>query len=156
MNLNHLAITMALSACVAWPQTAPKVVFVCEHGAAKSVMAAAEFRRMAKEKGLTVDVVSRGTVPDAEIPAAIRNGLMSDGMDIGAAKPVKVSAQDLAGATKIVSFGPDLAEWLPKGSKTLDWSATPSPGKDYRAAREYIVKQLEPLVADLEKAKRGK
>ena len=35
----------------------PKVVFVCEHGAAKSVIAAAEFKRLAKEKGLAVEVI---------------------------------------------------------------------------------------------------
>ena len=130
----------------------PKVVFVCEHGSAKSVIAAAEFERMAKERGVAVQVVSRGTNPDAEIGPAIRQGLHADGIDVGAAaKPIKVSAKDLEGAAKVVSFGPDLAERLPKGAKAADWSATPSPGKDYRAARDYIVKRMESLLAELPK-----
>lgn len=130
---------------------ATKVVFVCEHGAAKSIIAAAEFERMAKERGLSVIAISRGTTPDAEIGAAVRQGLQSDGIDLGPAKPVKLSAKDMANASKIVSFGPDLAEWLPKDAKALDWSATPSPSENYLAARLYIVKQLEALIAELEK-----
>ena len=56
-------------------QTPTKVVFVCEHGAAKSIIAAAEFARLAKQSGLVVEAVSRGTVPDAEIGAKVRKGL---------------------------------------------------------------------------------
>ena len=129
----------------------PKVVFVCEHGAAKSVIAAAEFERLAKQRGIAVRVISRGTSPDAEIGAPVRQGLHADGIDLAAAaKPVKVSAQDLEGAAKVVTFGPDLSEWLPKGAKAVDWSATPSPGKDYAVAREYVMKRLEALLRELE------
>ena len=131
-------------------QTPPrKVVFVCEHGAAKSIIAKAEFERLAKEKGIAVEVVSRGTTPDAEIAAGVRKGLLADGTDLGSAKPVKISAKDLKGAAAVVTFGPDLAEWMPKGMKALDWSAAPSPGKDYREARDYIRKQVEGLVGEL-------
>lgn len=47
----------------------PMIVFVCEHGSAKSVIAASEFERMAKKEGLAVNILARGTNPDAEIPA---------------------------------------------------------------------------------------
>jgi hypothetical protein len=66
-------------------------------------------------------------------------------------KPTKVSEKDLRGATKIVSFGPDLGQWLPDGATVMDWSATPSVSEDYRAARECIRKQLELLVKELKK-----
>lgn len=133
-------------------QTQPKkIVFVCEHGAAKSIMAKAEFERLAKEKGIEVEVVSRGTTPDAEIAPGVRKGLLADGTDLGLAKPVKISAKDLEGAAAVVTFGPNLTEWMPKGVKTLDWSATPSPSKDYREARDYIRKQVEALVGEIKK-----
>jgi protein-tyrosine-phosphatase len=160
-----VAVTLLVGAQCIWGQqpsrtsdkvTATKVVFVCEHGAAKSIIAAAEFERMAKEKGLSVIAVSRGTTPDAEIGAAVRQGLLSDGINIGSAKPVKISANDLDDASKVVSFGPDLMEWLPKGAKAADWSATPSPSENYQAARLYIVKQLESLIVELEKASKAK
>jgi arsenate reductase (thioredoxin) len=151
-----------LSVCLAvlapaWGQTVksaeakPTVVFVCEHGSAKSVIAAAEFSRMAKENGLDVNILARGTNPDPEIPKLVRDRLKADGHDIGALKPAMVSESDLKGAVKIVSFGPDLKPWLAEPAAVADWSATPSVGKDYGAARDYIRKQLEALVKELRK-----
>jgi protein-tyrosine-phosphatase len=127
------------------------VVFVCEHGSAKSVIAASEFTRMAKEQGLAVNILARGTNPDADIPALVRDGLKADGHDVGGMKPTKVSEKDLKGATKIVSFGPDLKPLLAGVAVVSDWSATPSVSDDYRAARDYIRQQLEILLKDLRK-----
>jgi len=127
----------------------PTVVFVCEHGSAKSVIAAMEFERMAKEKGLNLNILTRGTKPDAEVPKIVRDGLKADGYDVGNLKPTKVSQRDLKGAVKIVTFGPDLRPWLDGGSAAVsDWSATPSVSEDYRAAREYIRQQLQVLLKD--------
>jgi hypothetical protein len=64
-------------------------------------------------------------------------------------KPTKVSENDLKNAAKIVSFGPDLEPLLTEGATVADWSATPSVSEDYRAARDYIRKQLETLVKEL-------
>ncbi len=147
-----LAITIPCAAQQSKAAARQKVVFVCEHGAAKSVMAAAEFERLAKQKGVAFEIISRGTIPDAEVAAPIRQHLLADGMDIGTAKPAKVSAKDLEGATTVVTFGPNLTSLMPKGTNLLDWSATPSPSKDYRVAREYIVKQLGTLVETMQKA----
>lgn len=147
-----LPVILATVAIALGQQAQPKkVVFVCEHGAAKSIMAKAEFERLAREKGIEVQAVSRGTVPDAEIAPGVRKGLLADGTDLGSAKPVKISAKDLDGAAAVVTFGPDLTEWNPKSVKTLNWSATPSPSKDYREARDYIRKQVEALVGEIKK-----
>jgi protein-tyrosine-phosphatase len=129
----------------------PTVVFVCEHGSAKSVIAAMEFQRMVKQSELEVNVLTRGTNPDADIPKLVRDGLRADGLDVGTLKPTKLSEKDLAGAIKIVSFGPDLKPWLPTGATVTDWSAGPSVNTDYHAAQEYIKKQLELLIKDLKK-----
>src|SRR5713101_8743716 len=99
--------------------TKPTVVFVCEHGSAKSIIAAVEFERMAKEKGLDLNILARGTNPDAEIPRLVRDGLKADGYDAGSLKPTKVSGKDLKGAARIVSFGPDLKPWLADGAAVL-------------------------------------
>jgi arsenate reductase len=133
------------------PAIKPTVVFVCEHGSAKSIIAAAEFERMAKEKGLNLNILARGTNPDAEIPKLVRDGLKAEGFDVGTLKPTKVSEKDLKGAAKIVSFGPDLKQWLRDGATTSDWSATPSLSEDYPKAREYIRRQLEILLKDFDK-----
>src|SRR5215207_1472346 len=44
----------------------PRVLFVCLHGAAKSVVGAAHFRRLAAARGLDIDAVAAGTEPDDE------------------------------------------------------------------------------------------
>jgi arsenate reductase (thioredoxin) len=133
------------------PDAKPTVVFVCEHGSAKSIIAAAEFERMAKEKGLDLNILARGTNPDPEIPKLVRDGLKADGFHVGNQKPIKVSQKDLKGAAKIVSFGPDLKPWLADGTAVLDWSATPSLNADYRIAHDYIRRQLEILLRDFKK-----
>ena len=106
---------------------------------------------MSKERGLDLNILARGANPDAEIPKLVRDGLKADGYDIGDLKPTKVSEKDLKGAAKIVSFGPDLSQWLPRGATVADWSATPSVGEDYRKAREYIRQQIEILLKDFKK-----
>src|SRR6266478_4928974 len=131
--------------------TKPTIVFVCEHGSAKSIIAAAEFERMAKEKGLDLNILARGTNPDPEIPKLVRDGLKADGFDVGNQKPIKVSQKDLKGAAKIVSFGPDLKPWLADGTAVLDWSARPSLNENYRTAHDYIRRQLEILLKDFKK-----
>ncbi len=111
--------------------TKPTIVFVCEHGSAKSIIAAVEFERMAIEKGLDLNIIARGTNPDAEIPKVVRDGLKSGGYDAGSLKPAKVSEKDLKGAARIVSFGPDLKPWLLQkmrisGDKCCMTSGSPS------------------------------
>ena len=47
------------------------VLFVCLHGAAKSVLAAADFERLAAERGLAITADSAGTEPDPEIAPGV-------------------------------------------------------------------------------------
>ena len=59
-----------------------KVLFVCLHGSAKSVIAAEHFRRRAVAADLDIEVTSAGVEPDAEIPPHVIRGLADDGFDI--------------------------------------------------------------------------
>src|SRR5262249_33615945 len=70
------------------PQT---IVFVCEHGSAKSVIAAAHFNRLASEKGLPYRAIARGINPDDKIPATVSNGLAADGLTVLGWQPTRVS-----------------------------------------------------------------
>src|SRR5690348_7588469 len=77
------------------PQTTPAtrpptVLFMCPHGAAKSVLASAYFQRAAKERGLNVRVESAGTEPDPAVSAAVAAHLTKHGYAIPIATPVKV------------------------------------------------------------------
>jgi arsenate reductase len=133
---------------------ASKIVFVCEHGAAKSVIAAKELEKLARERGISLQAVSRGSTPDPEIPAAVRDGLKADGIDIGMMKPVRVKAEDLRDATMVITFGPDLSAIADSKIKIEDWSATPTVTGNFEAARDYIVKRLQTLLDQMAAAKR--
>src|SRR5689334_5398102 len=100
----------------------PKIVFVCEHGAAKSVIAAKELEKMAHERGISIQTVSRGKTPDPEIPATVRTGLKADGIEIGTMKPVQVKPEDLRDAARVISFGPDLSALTGQTLSVEDWS----------------------------------
>ena len=52
-----------------------RVLFVCLHGAAKSVVAAAHFRRLAAARGLSMTAVAAGTEPDAELAPGCGQGV---------------------------------------------------------------------------------
>src|SRR5260370_21135331 len=76
------------------PETPAKVVFVCEHGSAKSVIAAAHFERLAREEGLLFEVVARGTTPDSEIPAGVPNRLQAPRVPLRGFKTAAVKPRD--------------------------------------------------------------
>ena len=46
----------------------PTILFVCEHGAGRSAIAAAFFNKMAKEKKLNYEAIFRGIHPDSSFP----------------------------------------------------------------------------------------
>ena len=131
----------------------PKVVFVCEHGAAKSVIAAKELEKLARERGISIQAISRGTTPDPDIPLHVRTGLKADGIEIGTMKPVQVKPEDLRDAARVISFGPDLSS-VAGQMRVEDWSATPDVSANFPAARDYIVKRLQTLLDQIAEAKR--
>ena len=103
-----------------------RVLFVCLHGAAKSVVAAAHFRRLAATRGLDVEAVAAGVEPDAGLtPAAITG---------------------LGAATRVVSFG---CEVDAGPTPTERWDDVPAVSGGYAAARDRITAHVEQLVAEL-------
>jgi protein-tyrosine-phosphatase len=126
------------------------VVFVCEHGAAKSVIAAAHFNRLAMERGLPFRAISRGTKPDDVVAAGVRSGLASDGIDVSSWRPTAVSDQEIRQAAQVVSLATDLPATKPfvKG-KLLEWNDIPLVSENYDAARTAIVERVRKLLDSL-------
>jgi protein-tyrosine-phosphatase len=124
----------------------PRVLFVCLHGAAKSVIGAAHFRRLAAARGLALDAVAAGTEPDAELAPGAVKGLAADGLRATPSRPRPVTLYDLASASRIVSFGCDVAP--AKGQRVDQWEV-PAVSDGYAAARDRIVAQVERLVSEL-------
>ncbi|HYZ86806.1 MAG TPA: hypothetical protein VE621_20490, partial [Bryobacteraceae bacterium] len=129
-------------------QTATKshdVVFVCEHGAAKSVIAAAHFNQLARERGLNLRAVARGTNPDPEVAPKVVAGLRSEGLKEITAKPQLVSERDTSDARRVVTLGCK----LPHKAQATDWNNIPSPSADYSAASSAIKDHVQALLNEL-------
>ena len=125
-----------------------RVVFVCEHGSAKSVVAAAHFNRLARERHVEIQAVSRGTSPDAEIAPGAARGLESDGLAWVGERPTLLTHDDVGAAARVVTFCP-LPDWFDGSAPVETWEGIPAVSEDYGTARDAILGQLEHLVDDL-------
>jgi arsenate reductase (thioredoxin) len=129
-----------------------KVVFVCEHGAAKSVIAAAYFNKMAKERNLDYEAVCRGNVPDSTVSQSAKEGLTQDAILDVSVQPTKLSALDTIGTERIILFTklpPDFNTKI----ETEDWSGIKNIDADYKQRRDAIVKNINTLLDTLSKQK---
>jgi arsenate reductase (thioredoxin) len=129
---------------------APLVLFVCRHGAAKSVLAAAELDRLAKVAGVRVDVRAAGIEPDETIAPAVLAVLPGDARR-NMPRPRTVTANDVAEASRTITFDIAASD-LPGLPSAWDrWDGLPSAGDDpvgYIAALTPHVEALVHRLAD--------
>jgi len=126
--------------------TQQKVLFVCLHGAAKSVLAAADFERLAKERRLPIVAESAGTEPDPEIAPKVLATLKAEGVDLTGEKPRLVTREMVAGATRVVAFGCALGASAPEDGKVEQWEDVPNVSDGLPAARAVIRAHVERLL----------
>jgi arsenate reductase len=125
------------------------ILFLCPHNAAKSVIAAAYFARLARERGLDYQAASAGTSPDAAPSPAVVAMLREEGIDVGGYRPRRVTAEDLTSAHRVISLGCDPAD-LDGGDVRVDrWDDVPPASQDLGASRAAIERHLDLLVDEL-------
>ena len=122
-----------------------RIVFVCEHGAAKSVMAAVYFNKLAKEMGMDVHAIARGTHPDSELSPQALQGLAEEGLAPENSVPQKLTAADLESALGVVSFCELPPEYQPK-AVVERWENVPPVNEDYAKARQVIVEHIHQML----------
>ena len=132
----------------------PTILFMCPHGAAKSVLASAYFRQAAKARGLDVRVESAGTEPDPDIAPIVANHLKKNGYDVPAAPPRRATASDMAAADVVVSIGCNLEGLPPPRGTLLRWDDVPAPSEDFAKADQRIRERVMELVDELVKKQR--
>ena len=149
-NAALLAVLMIATHSIG--QTAPQtILFVCEHGAAKSVVAAAHFNKLAAERGLPFRAISRGTAPDPAVPARISEGLAGEGLTVSRSyTPSLVTAGDVKGAARVITFDVSLPTPL-AGAAVTSWDGLPAFSDAYRPASEAIAGKVDALLRELEK-----
>jgi arsenate reductase len=149
--MKHLIIItfMALSTIPGNGQT-KKVIFVCEHGAGKSVVAAAYFNKIAKDRNLDWEASCRGTNPDEEVSAPTKEGLRSDNLLDPKLSPQKLAQGDTSNIEKIILFT-KLPDDFKTTIKNEDWSSLPNIDAKYEVRRDVLIKKINEFFDSLEK-----
>src|SRR3954462_1885795 len=138
------AVGLALTLQSTAPRT-PSIVFVCEHSAAKSVVATAYFNKLAAERGLPFRATFRGTSPQDELSVRAVAGLKADGLAVPSGKPSAITDADVAGATHIFAIGCNFPDKAQRSGKAADWSDVPD-DQGYPPMRDAIVRHVTELL----------
>ncbi len=125
-----------------------KVLFVCLHGSAKSLIAAEYFNGLAAARGVGARATSAGTEPDDLIPRRVVQGMRADGIDVEGCRPRRPTPADVDGAAAVVTFGCDLGELVSRAARIERWDDVPAVSEDFTRARDVIVSRVAALLED--------
>jgi protein-tyrosine-phosphatase len=124
------------------------IIFVCEHGAAKSVLAATYFDKIARELGLDFWAIARGAHPDPAVSPLTISGLVQDGLEPIESMPQKLTEADMQSARRVISFC-ELPEEFQQSSLVEYWEDVSPVSENYERARDAIVDRIRQLIATL-------
>jgi protein-tyrosine-phosphatase len=129
---------------------AASVVFVCEHGNVKSLIAMQWFNRLAAQRQLSVRAISRGLTPENPVPPPIRARLKDDGFDVSRFEARPLTPGDLEGATRLVVIGADVPPWARRAGLPVEtWTDIPPASESYAASRDALKERMAALLAKL-------
>ena len=149
------AVTLTLGCSVSETYAQPhdsQVLFVCEHGNVKSLMAASYFNQLAQERRLPFRAVSRGIAPDSTtVPLTIIQGLRGDGFDVSSFHPSAVRVSDISASQRVITIGTALPTDAKAAAqpKIEQWNDVPPASVDYAAARDSLKSHIKKLVEQL-------
>jgi arsenate reductase len=128
-----------------------QVLFICEHGNVKSLMAASYFNQLSAERKLPLRAVSRGVSPDStSVPPAIVAGLHAEGIEVSDYRPVALGSSDASQSHHVVTIGTDLPHSTQPAKATAErWNDVPAASTNYAAARDSIRAHVKDLIERL-------
>jgi protein-tyrosine-phosphatase len=121
------------------------VLFVCEHGAAKSILAAAYFNKLASERGSDLRAIARGTNPDGQLSQHTITGLGNDGLQPAETTPQKLTEVDLQNTQRVITFC-DLPVEYQQPAVVEHWQNIPPVSENYEKARDIIIERIRHLL----------
>ncbi len=131
------------------------VVFVCEHGAGRSVIASAYFNKLVQEQQLNYQAVFRGLQPDSTLSADTKTGLAKDGFVVpNDWQPKALSNQDIERASQVVTLNCNVSGESTTSKPVQKWSEIPSITGNYEVARDSIYVKVKAYVAELKKSQK--
>jgi arsenate reductase len=126
------------------------ILFVCSYGGAKSVMAAAYFNQLARERGLDLLAgAAAAEVPYDAVPTPVADHLQREGFDVRAYKPHRVAAGEIAAAARIITIDCNVA--AAEGATGVErWDDVPQASVDLDGSAAAIRRHVEALVEELD------
>lgn len=120
------------------------ILFLCQHGGAKSVIAVSHFNRLAAERGLPF-VADAAAVEDPydAVPVPVADHLQRDGFDVRAFKPHHVAPGEISSAARVVTIGCDVPEAHER------WDDVPAASEDLEGSVAAIRRHVEGLAEAL-------
>jgi arsenate reductase (thioredoxin) len=118
------------------------VLFLCPHGAAKSVLAAALFEHMAVEHGLPLRAMCAGTEPDPEVAPHVRSLLEREGLPLPLDRPQLVTEAMVEAAAWVISLGCARGELPGTPHRWGLWDDVPPPSQDLQGTYTSIQRHL--------------
>ena len=129
-----------------------QIVFLCPHGAAKSIIAAAYCQQLADRQNVPLCATAAGTEPDAEVSPAVLELLRSEGIDVADQRPRRVTPEELVAAARIISLGCDLDDLQTADTVVEHWDDVTPPSQNLLLARDQIRTHVEQLLETLRRA----
>jgi protein-tyrosine-phosphatase len=121
------------------------IIFVCEHGAAKSILAAAHFNRLAEASNSSLRAIARAIYPDSELSPITVAGLQGDGLLPTESAPQKLTLTEVEAAERIIAFC-ELPEEHQNKAAIERWDDIPPVSENYDKARAAILGHLDHLL----------
>ena len=134
------------------------ILFLCPHGGAKSVMAAAYFNQLAAARALQFTATAAAAEdPYAAVPEPVADLLERDGCDVQSFRPRAVGPEDVEGAAKVVAIGCDPAVLAVDGELLEElaeevverWDDVPQASEDLEGAAAAIRRRIAALAEEL-------
>jgi len=131
------------------PAKKPSVLFVCDHNAGRSQMAAGFLTSLSRG---AVEVRSAGIQPSHEVSPSVVEAMADVGVDISGAVPKALTTGALQEADVVITMGCGDACPIFPGKRYEDWDLVDPAGlevDDVRPIRDEIRRRVETLLASL-------
>jgi arsenate reductase len=146
-----VAILMVCATQAAEPPPIRQVLFVCEHGNVKSLMAATYFNEQVRARHLPFRAVSRGLAPDSDtVPEFVKAPLMAEGYDVSSFRPQRLTDDDISASIRVIAISTALpADATSAAAQAEQWNDVPAASTDFARSRQSIRAHVAQLLDQL-------
>jgi protein-tyrosine-phosphatase len=128
-----------------------EVLFLCQHGGAKSVVAASHFNRLAAERGLPFVAIAAAAEDSYDaVPAPVADYLQREGFDVRKLEPHHVAPAEIETAARIITIGCDLSGAESGAAVSERWDDVPAASEDLEVSVAAIRRHVEALAEELD------